>query len=84
MGLFSRNTKVYLSVQEEAQLKVSNALGMFSTAIADIQDANHSLEHKKQSDLAIIESLTAEYDLAEQTIAQNTAILGKLTDLVTP
>lgn len=84
MATRTRKKKVYLSVQEEAQVKVAGALNMFSTAIADIQDANHSLEEKKQSDLAIIESLTAEYDLADQTIAQNAKILSKLTDLVTP
>lgn len=80
----ARKNKVYLSVQEEAQLKVAGALNMFSTAIADIKDANHSLEQKKQSDLDIIELLTEEYDLADQTIQQNSAILAKLTDLVTP
>ena len=66
----------------EARLKATAALGMFSTALAELNAANKMIEEKKQKDLDMIKHLEQGINIAEKEVNTNLKVIVKLAEFV--
>ena len=82
--MFRRNKTVYLTPTEQADKLAVEAVGMFTTAVQNLDAANALISEELERNTALIASLQAanERHVANQT--SNTAIANKIRSLVTP
>jgi hypothetical protein len=70
------------SAYVEARLKATAALGMFSTALTELNTANKMIEEKKQQDLDMIKYLEQGINIAEKEVNANLKVIVKLAEFV--
>jgi hypothetical protein len=64
----------------EARLKATAALGLFSTALTELNGANKMIEDKKQRDLEMIKHLEQGINIAEKEVNANLKVIVKLAE----
>lgn len=71
-----------LSGPEEANLLREGALGLFSSAIADLTKANEILTNHASSNRALAEHMLTEADEADATVVENGKAIEQLSRFV--